>query len=356
MAIKKVKTVIEKPIPMVGIEDTLGANVFTYKKTRIAFNKADASKNLMREKTNAVFIFDVDPDNDQISNEMISEDKTKVINDYFEAKKKVLIFTSNSRFEVLYKYIVEVGKINTGYLVCNGGSLVYNIETKKNLFTAELGINEKAMIAHTIQMQTLNSLASSMKNDLLMSSNYIETKKFSEHCYVPRQVTDDYLKFSNFVLYNSILSMLCYENNKNELMLKYDMFLRLSEDWNIHVSNINNGWFIITPKGSNKINAVYKILDSLNHTDVSNIFYFALNAFNNSLWWLAKDNHYVSSDCLAVNKKYFSRYIKYENNVFYTDKFRELLISVLPLFKKTAKAKPEVKTKKIHTTKKSKKQ
>ena len=348
---KTVKTSQTKETPnTTSIEHTLGRDVFTYKKTQIPTNKIDLSTNLLRQKTNAVFIFDVDPDNDQISNEMISIDKTDVINDYFEAKNKVLIFTSNSRFEVLYKYIVEVGRIKTGYLVCNGGSLVYNIDTKKQLFVSELGTYEKAMIAHTIQMQTLNSLASSMKNDLLMSSNYIETRKFAEHCYIPRQVTDDYLKFSNFVLYNSILSMLCYENNKQELTTKYEIFLKLADDWNIHVSNINNGWFIITPKGCNKLNAVYRILDSLDHTDLTNIYYFALNTFNNSLWWLAKDNHYVSSDCLAINKKYFSRYINCENNMFYTDKFKDLLISILPLFKKTAHKQSH--SKKVKTKKK----
>ena len=331
MAKKKVKTKSKRIEPLTDIDHVLGTNVFTYKKIKVITNKQE-DNSLDKKQTDAVFIFDVDPDNDQITNEMINWHRTDKINKYFAAKNKVLIFTSNSRFEVLYRYIVKIGKINTGFLVCNGGSLVYDIEAKKNLVVGELGDQEKAMIAHTVQMQTLFGLASSMKNDLIISSNYMELKSFLDHCYIPRQTTDEYVKFSSFVRLNKILSVVCYEINMEELFFKHDLFKKMEADWNISVSNINNSWFIITPKEYTKVNAVYQILNYLNHTNINIVYYFALNSFNTDLWWLAKNNHYISKDCLEANKKFLSRHIKYENYVFNTEKFKDLLISILPFF------------------------
>ena len=332
MAKKQVKTESTRVPALTDIDKALGANVFAYKAPKVVENKADDG-DLTKKQTDAVFIFDVDPDNDQITNEMINWRDTENINKYFYAKNKVLIFTSNSRFDVLYKYIVQTGKIKTGFLVCNGGSLVYDIETKKILVQGELGEQEKGMIAHTVQMQTLFALASSTKTDLIISSNYMETKAFADHSYIPRQTTDEYLKFSSFVHLNQILSVVCYEINRQELFFKYDLFRRMAEDWNISVSNINNNWFIITPKGYTKLNAVYQVLNYLNHRNINIVYYFALNTFNTDLWWLAKDNHYISKDCLQANKKFLSRHIKYDNYIFSTEKFKELLISILPMFK-----------------------
>ena len=342
MAKKEVKTPFKRIPASTDISHVKGESVFTYKPAKVITNRYD-SDDLARKQTDAVFIFDVDPDNDQISNEMISWRRTDKINKYFHAKNKVLIFTSNSRFEVLYRYIVKIGKINTGFLVCNGGALVYDIETKKHLVVAELGAPEKGMIAHTAQLQTLFALASSFNNDLVIGSNYIEAQKFSQHCYVPRQLTDEYVKFTNFVSLNKILSVLCYETDKQQLIFKYELFKKLSRDWNIDVSNINNHWFLITPKGYTKLNAVYQILNYLNHTNINIVYYFALNTFNTDLWWLAKDNHYISNDCVAVNKKYFSPHIKYDRYIFQTEKFKDLLISILPMFKEKKKAKDKKK-------------
>ena len=333
---KKVKTRTKRHA-LTDINHTLGGgSVFTYKPPKVFTAKA-LLDDITKKQTDAVFIFDVDPDNDQISHEMISLEKAGVINRYFGEQNKVLIFTSNSRFEVLYKYIVEIGKIKTGFLVCNGGALVYDIAAKKQLFIKELGSQEKAMLSHTVQMQTLFALASSYKNDLIISSNYLETKRFQEHCYIPRQVTDDYQKFNNFIMYKHLLSILCYESNIKRLYYNHELFTKLSEDFNINVSsNINNSWFMITSKGCNKQNAVYQILNSLNHTNINIVYYFALNTFTLDLWWLAKSNHYISSDCLANNKKFFSKNIKYDNNVFYTEKFKDLLVSILPMFEKAS--------------------
>ena len=339
MAKKEVKTKSIKVPVQTDIDSAVGTNVFTYKEPKVVINKPD-DDDLLKKQTDAVFIFDVDPDNDQITNEMISWRETDKINNYFYAKNKVLIFTSNSRFEVLYKYIVQTGKIKTGFLVCNGGALVYDIETKKNLVVGELGEQEKAMLAHTVQMQTVFALASSMKNDLIISSNYLEAKSFNEHSYVPRQITDEYLKFSSFVHVNQILSVVCYETNIKELFVKYHMFKDMEQDWNLSVSNINNNLFIITPKGYTKLAAVYQVLNYLNHTNINIVYYFALNTFSTDLWWLAKENHYISKDCLESNRKFLSRHIKYDRYIFTTEKFKDLLVSILPMFKDIASKKP----------------
>ena len=345
MATSKLSISTKRVPARTDIDHAQGTEIFNYKKATVAISKHD-SDNLRRKQTDAVFIFDVDPDNDQITNEMINWHKTDKINKYFGAKNKVLIFTSNSRFEVLHKYIVETGKIKTGFLVCNGGAVVYDIETKKFLVNSELGEQEKAMLSHTVQMQTLFALASSSKNDLIISSNYLETKKFAEHCYVPRQSTDDYLKFNSFIHLNKILSMICYESNKDQLSFKHDLLKKLSEDFKISVSNINNNWFIVTPKGYTKVNAVYQVLNYLNHTNINIVYYFALNTFNTDLWWLAKNNHYISRDCLIANKKFLSRHIKYDGYVFSTEKFKQLLISILPMFKEKIPRKKKRRAKK----------
>ena len=327
MATKKVKT-NKKQIKQKSIEQNFDSSVFTYKPIEVAEYVANPRQDWKTEGENLIFIIDMDPDNDQVTNELASPKIAKAFNEYFRQKNKVLIFTSNSRFEVLHSYVVDVIGLEVGYLVCNGGACAYDIANKQMLFTSELDNSDKTMIAHTVQMQTLLALASASMSDLLMSSNYILTKKLAEHSYIVRKSTNDYSTFNSFILYNKLLSFLCYESDVQQLFAKYRIFKSLEDSWNISVSNINNKWFMITRKGYTKINAVYRILDSLHHMDVRNVGYFSLNAFNADLWWFAKDNHFISSDCLIANQKFFPHSFQGEDSFFSSERLKDIFLYI----------------------------
>lgn len=248
-----------------------------------------------------IIIFGIDPTNDVITNELLSKNTAIALKKL--SKQAVFIFLLNSRFSIAKDFVNTQLGINNGFLVCHAGSYIYDLSKKRTLFEKVFDDEIKKQIAHKAISDEILILASTQKQDLAYCKNYILRDAFGGYTFLPREYTDDFLTFHSFILYNKFLSFVIFDTTTNRLKKIHSEYLDIASQRGFFVSEICNNMFAISPKNISQYKSICDVLAYLNNSINDNVYYFALNFFNSTLWMRFSKHHFISVECLTDNIK-----------------------------------------------------
>ncbi len=281
-----------------------------------------------QSKSRKIIIFEINPDNDQITSEFLKKNVKNILKTINQDPNYVIVFASFSKFDILYDLVVRILGLSKAWLISNGGARLYSCERKKFIINSTLSDTQKLAISHIGSIQSFCIIASTLKQDLIYSSNYISLNKFKYQEYMSRNSTDDYLSFNNFVKLNNICSYLLFEKNEQELLKKYQSLQNVCNDYELEITSINQNMFLISQKGYNYVNSVYEIMRLKHIENFSNIYYISLNSFTPNLWYLASNEKYISLDCIVANSYFLPKKINFEDHLYIPSQFSKLLLSI----------------------------
>lgn len=322
MAIKKIKK--DKKINS-SFLNLKGVEIFRHKEQVFNLNTLSDYDS---DPYNKILIFDINPSNDQITNEFLVGNLSNVIKRL--STKMQLIFTSFYGFNKMKEILIKNLKLKSGFIVCNNGSLIYDIKTNKFLYKQILSMDECYMIVHNNIMQNFLVLASGEKNEYVYSPNLLLVDDFKKNVYLKFINCTRYRQFNNLIMYNGFFNILCYEKYSHELASKYEDIKECCIAWDLNISQINNNMFSINPKNATKINAIQLILEKLKFSNSQKIYYFCLNTFHFDCWFAFAVNHYINVDCLIKNKPFLKFQYRLEN-VYYPNDLASLILKLLKL-------------------------
>ena len=285
----------KKSIP-VDILNKAGINVFikSNPQKRFVQQKKENLSNI--SLVNKIIIFDVNPINDQVVNEIVAGKLASSLKNI--SSKNMLIFTSIMSFEAMYKLIIKDLQLTNGFIISNNGARVYDIFNKQFIFQKNLTVDQKNMVAHNACMFGWYTIASTQSQDLAYFCNYLDAEEFKKLSYHEFSYTTNYTIYNSYFTSNNFLSFLCFEKDQKILENKYQLLKKVQKEWKINISEISNRMFTITAEGVNKLNAIYLIISYLNFSNIEEIYYFAMNNFDPKCWNAFSKNHYINIDLL----------------------------------------------------------
>lgn len=301
-----------------------------------SYSEYFANTNLVTVPTNKVlkqdekylFILDINPCNDQITNELLTNDTKEQLQILANNPNNIVIFASYYRFDVVYQYICGIIGIRRGYIICNAGSRLYSIHKNEFLDNVFIGDDAKRSVAHFAIIQSIFVLASTLKQDLCYTLNENTLNLFNKAEFIPRNSTSEYVPFSEFINLNNICSYICYEPNTEELLKRYSTFKTLQRSLNLQSTTINNNMFAIIDRNCDFLNMTYEVMELENFKNFNHVFYICLNCFCSRLWFLCPaDQRYICMDHYISNAKFLPQDVDYSTTLFISAQISHLIAS-----------------------------
>lgn len=276
-----------------------------------------------------VIILDINPGNDQITNELITDASKQILKEMSTNRRNILIFATYSKFDVIYEYVVKNLGIKRGYIICNGGARLYDIKHEKFLFDSLLTHEQKSTICHFGCVLSIYMLASTLKQDLGYSLNTATINKLTRSEYLPRNHADEYLTFYDFIKLNNVCSYIMYEPNDEELAKRYTILKSLAKELHLQLTTINNNMFVINNYGADFVYTTYKIMQIEDFENFDDVSYVCFNCFCTKLWYFSNaSSRYICMDHYINNHKVLPIHIDYEQVLFLPSQCPHLLESI----------------------------
>ena len=240
------------------------------------------NENKSLETKKRIFIFNIDPQNDEITSLFLSLKNRDLLLKH--QNEIIYVFVTKFSLNVVLNFFQKILKLKTGYIISSNGSCLYSIANKKILYSYSLAHPVKTFLIHEGILKSLLISSNSKSKCYCYSEDIKKFIKFKNIFINEISLIKDYLTYYHFIHENEFLSFIFYDTNTNTLIEKYKNIKILEEDLNIVVSPIENNMFSASGAESTPIDAYYKILEDLDYKiDIAKTSYFVLNSFDKTM-------------------------------------------------------------------------
>lgn len=276
-----------------------------------------------------IFVIDINPGSDRRIEEILQGIITKSL--IKASENDHIVFMCHSNWSICKKIIENIG-LKKGFLVCDNGARIYDIDQEKFIYENYIDSSSLMPLVHNGIMLDNVILVSGKENEFSYSLETIDMEALGKLHYIPLASTTSFQDFKNFLNWTEIYSIMYYSKNNEMFQKKTAIVMELRKELNVNVSVYNDGFLIITHKDDNKFDALLKILKITNINNFNNVYYLALS--NADITCLKAFRNSLLLDTVKIfksSKKYVRNIISFEKlkEYFDTQKYGNLFFSGL---------------------------
>lgn len=275
-------------------------------------NKKQKSVSKSSKTKKRIFIFNIDPQNDEITSSFLSKKNRDLLVKH--QNDVVYVFLTKFSLNIVLKLFEKSLKLKTGYIISSNGSCLYSIANKSILFSLPLTYTAKSFLIHEAMLKSLLIVSSSKTKSYCYSEDIKKFVRLKSAFITDILLIQNYLTYQHFIYENEFLNFVFYDTDINILIEKYKKIKLLEDDLDFYISPIENNTFSVSSIESLPINAYYKVLEDLNcQIDNTKTYYFVLNSFDKTIWNAFSKNHYLNIQYLIDNKNLFDAQFTTQN-------------------------------------------
>jgi hydroxymethylpyrimidine pyrophosphatase-like HAD family hydrolase len=178
-------------------------------------------------KYDKLFIVDINPDNDEITKDLVIGRLSKVLKNVSLYQNSVIL--SHSTLSLLKKMVKDIG-LKKGFIISDNGARIYDIYQDKVIYDNCMNKDEALAVTHYAIMQNSLVLISSSQREYAYSLNLINAISLNKRHYLPLPYTNDYTKIVRFIESTVVHSILIYQKERGHMLKALENFNKITKD------------------------------------------------------------------------------------------------------------------------------
>lgn len=247
---------------------------------------------------NKLFIFDINPNNDEITKELIFGKISSAIKK--ASANQYIVFLSHSNLPLLKKILIDINLKNV-YVISDAGARIFDNKNDTIIYENKISKEIVGAVTHTGIIENDLVLVSSNTQEMAYSYNFINQQALSKKHFIKLACTNDFQKFVKFINTNDIYSIMIFSSEYERMFQSYEKFVKVSSEWNFELQGAIATYFLITKQNVNKSNAIRYLMDYLKISNNDNVHYYALNTYD-KISLLTFKNRYVYQDVVLLSE------------------------------------------------------
>lgn len=230
------------------------------------------------------------------------------------AKQQIVVLTTSASLNDLLNFAKKIG-LHSGFLVCNFGSLIYDLKKKKIVYDDPISLDDVKMITHTAAIINTNFVLNSVKQKATFSTDLISENYLVKNSYSQIDKIADYDGLEKFFNSNKIYSINLFSTNS----YVYNRNLQLLEN-NLQAKNLRitknatSNFIVINNITSSKCKAIIFVMQKNNVLKTNDVLYIACSCVDNEC--LYSFNNVIINDTEKILTEVSNRTIrKFSNGI-----------------------------------------
>jgi hydroxymethylpyrimidine pyrophosphatase-like HAD family hydrolase len=175
----------------------------------------------MLNRFDKIFLIDINPGNDEITKEIVMGRLSRIVKNASIYQNIVIV--SHSNLVLLKKLVSDIG-IKIGFIISDNGARVYSITEDRIIFESVIKPEDVLAATHFAIMEGSLVLASGSAREYAYSVNLLNALALNKKHYVPLPYTNDYGKFSKFIISTNIHSILVFQKERKNMLAVNERF------------------------------------------------------------------------------------------------------------------------------------